>query len=396
MPILVHYWSASSRLPGRSPGHVSVEYTRKEPQKKDLDGYISWWPGMSDVNGKKIGRDGLAKKTGSSSNFVVRDAEPHLTFEEDLFMEMGTRTRERLEAGRIQPRAGQGRYAFEDASGQWQMIWVQYPHHSIKIESAGEPLPGQNNAAKTVGLNLHRIHEWWECYRRAPNRYYRLASSKMNCASVALAALNVGGAHLFTDKPLTIRTFATPAEIFEYAKKVAAGVTKYNDTLRSVYDTSSHYGVSLSGTRPVAEPASVKKLRSHAQMQKLAGIPTNSKGAPELWSVQEWTKQSFVAASLSTGLARRKDQVARIDALLASYHEVAWDYNEPQRCAVKYGLVRKMLEQAHDHMRQKADSQRSQAVLNLARQLVAVAAHYSIVCDVFPDQYPELQKFLLD
>jgi hypothetical protein len=401
MPITVHYWSAHSRLPGiGAPGHVSVEYV--STRLKKMKGYISWWPGISGVDGyvegKKIGNDGRAKKTTRSDNFAVRTAEPHLTFEEDLFAEMGDRTRQRLDAGTFKPRDGQRQYEYTNEQNQKQMMWVQYPHQSIVIDCADEAVLDQNKApiqgATSVGLNLKRIHEWWGCYCPAPNRYYRMASTKMNCASVALVALNVGGAHLFTDKPLTIRTFATPAEIYQYAKKVAAGVAKYNATLSSVHAVSSHYGGSLSGTRPVVEPTSVQKLRSHALMRDLATIPQRNAG-PELWSVQEWTKQSYVAAGLSTGLARRKDQVARIDALLAKYHELTWDVSMPQRCAERYGLVRKMLEQAHDHMRQKADSQRSQAMLNFARQLVAVAAYRSVYCDIFGDQYPDLQKFLL-
>lgn len=395
MPLTLHYWSPRGKFSASSPGHVAIEFLMPD----NRSGYISWWPG-DEATGTRM-KNGDIKTSGMRlGNFAVSRADPHLSFEEDLMCEMNPRTRARLEDGTYKPREGQGLYPFM-IDNKWQQIYVQYPHHSVKIHGLGEELLDSDNnvinGTDGLGLNLSRLDAWWETFRRAPNRTYRMISHSMNCASVALAALNAAGAYLYTEKPLHVRTYTTPAEVFAYAKTVQEGVEKFNASIQQMQDVANHYGrtglAHGAGKKPAASKAAAA-IRSNKAMQKPSALPTAAGGEPLLWSVEQWKKHSHVAASLSTGLARRKEQVAKIDTLLAKYHTMQWGQDQQQN-AVKYGLLRDRLVQAHDHMRNKSTSQRGEAVLELARQIVVVADFIVLKKQLQLPQWSNVENFLL-
>lgn len=393
MPVTVMYWAARGK--STNPGHLSIDFVT--PDKRA--GYISWWPG-DDFTGTYMKSGDIKTSTKLLSNFAVARARPNLSLEEDMLSEMGDRTRERLEAKEYQPREGQAQWPFPDGNNQ-KLVWVQFPHHKVTIDGLGEELLDSDNnvinGTDGLGLNTARLWEWWETFYRAPNRTYRMISRSMNCASVVLAALNAAGAYLYTEKPLSIRTYTTPAEVFEYAKKVQAGVQKFNDSIRQVQDVANHYGREGLAKHAVQKPAASKAMtaiRSNKVMQNPGNTKTGQGGEPLLWTVEEWKKHSHVAASLSTGLARRKDQVAKIDTLLEKYHRLQWGIL-PQQNVTKYGLLREMLVQAHDHMRNKSTSQRGTAVLELARQIVVLADYIALKKHLKHPSWADIENFLL-
>ena len=83
-------------------------------------------------------------------------------------------------------------------------------------------------------------------------------------------------------------------------------------------------------------------------------------------SVNDFKAYTYVGV-----LARRKEQVAAIDLLLAQFHNTALE-----EVGKRMKLLRAILEQVHDHLRNKPTSSRSQGVLVLGEQVIATIYEY--------------------
>src|SRR5262249_31559133 len=145
MPATLHIWPNSYGLAAAAtPGHASLEIQHHHGWRE----YISWWPTGTDK------RKGVKALPATSK-----------TWERDVMDEMASATGQRLEQGSYQPRAGQVQKDIT-SKGVTKQVWVQKPAHSLVLPGAGEGTTG-------VGLNLERIRDWWQVFRRAKSAQYR-------------------------------------------------------------------------------------------------------------------------------------------------------------------------------------------------------------------------------
>jgi hypothetical protein len=346
MPATLFIWPNSYGPAALStPGHASLEI--KHTGWKE---YISWWPSGAD----------------KAKPFNARGAKSK-TWDEDLYDEMSTVTRHNLQKNTYTARAGQVRMDVRVRNVKQTNVWVQEPLHRLELPGAGEGRPG-------VGLNLERIRDWWLVFRRAENKQYRFISTTENCAAVVGTALVAGGANLFAHSTLNDMStgWHTPMDLLAYAKAVKWWINDLTRKVQRIQATKPTFGVDQ---LPLSTRRQMTPLDWQASMSK------NNRGDSDLMTHEKWVELSDKNVKFAW-FARRKEQVAKIDTLLEEYHRHDWEFGVPPdgNWNFKLGFVTRMLEQVHEHMREKADSDRAEAVFILGKQLVEVLDQYG---DVF-------------
>jgi len=155
------------------PGHVALAIG----QGGKPDHYISYWP--------------VANSSGTPVS--ARPAKFN-RFAQDLMAELGSNARTRLQAGST-PRPGQANDNVIDVDGftvdNPQNVWVKMPDETFDI-----PIADSQNG---VGLSQEHIVDWWKLFSTdlGYKHQYRFISRKINCASIVMSALTVGGARMF-------------------------------------------------------------------------------------------------------------------------------------------------------------------------------------------------------
>jgi hypothetical protein len=283
-------------------------------------GYISWWVEPTPVT------------TNTRS------------YKRDMHAEMARTTRTALSEGRFDARPGQREVTF-----MGEKKWAQDAHRKIK-------LPGLGAKGVTFGLDLLRMYEWWQVFQRCPHPRYKKVSTHHNCASVAAAALRVGGADQFVPAPGGL-FYLSPNQIADWADRVSEEIARRNQVaVRLANDL-------LAGGE--VEPVTVEEVM---------GVP-------------QWTQLSN---QNMRGLFLRSDRVKAIDRLLGQYHGSEWSEDTFN---AKMELLGQLLDTIHQYLAHKPGSKRGDAVLTLAKEVLCVAkANQAEYCEamarkLLPSQY---------
>jgi hypothetical protein len=322
-------------------GHAAIQINHGA-----YEAYCSWWP-TSD-KAKKLAKD----KTGGLTPPWKARGVGERTYEVDMRAECGINFRfphADVAAGRIPLRPGQILMGMNED----RMAAIgQQPQHEIVI-------PGIQDGVAVAGLDLERMIAAWDLIKLNPNKQYRFISKEYNCASVAAALLMVGGAGFYSEiatqkKPNLGNMYIQPNNVRKWAEEIKEGI----QTARQAREGAVQPTFGRDGAPMMEAP-----------------------DGREIMSVDAWKRLSHVAASWSTGLARRIDQVAKIDTHLARFHTLgAWNYGNFAQCQEKMKLMGSMLREISSHIADKPNSTRRDAVLQLGAQIMA---HYTIVAEQF-------------
>lgn len=347
MPVTVYIWENASFVKAIShPGHASMSMTYIDKNGNSVEtAYLSWWPGQS---------ASLLKKVPTHDN---------RTYEIDGTSELSSRARAGLANNTMTPRPGQV---------QSRGVWIQEPQHKIVLPGRGEPFSVQQignpnpKTCRSVGLNVYRMICWWNMFCAAPERFYRYISAHHNCVSVVLSALEAGGIHLFADKKFKRGSYLVPKDILSYLREAEHRMQGINICLPEYLDNIAN---------PDYEPETRGQRRIDKKMHELIDDPlmqsvqvetlgnTGSSPVFDLWSMEDWKAASYVK------LGRRKEQVLAIDAYLKEYHQLGvFSTARPFAYHRKVILLDNILTKAHEHMAAKTNSDRGEAVFQLARQ----------------------------
>lgn len=295
------------------PGHVALAIG----QGGKPDYYVSYWP-----------------MAGSSGSAVSARPATFNTFAKDLQSELGRNARTRLEAGAT-PRPGQANDAVIDVAGftvpNPTNVWVKMPDETIDL-----PVVDADNS---IGLSQDHIVDWWRVFSAdlGYKHQYRFISRKINCASIAMSALVVGGSRMFV-KPDRQFMYYAPNDIAKYARQLVAKIDSLRQTANAVTTAARPTGVTYS---------------------------TVSIDTPEIWSFPEWKRLSAVR------IGRRHSQVAAIDGFIQQYWS-SGNFWTVDNCNQKALMLTQMLEQIQDHIASKPTSDRRNAVLQLGRRILEV------------------------
>lgn len=254
------------------------------------------------------------------------------------------------------------------------------------------PCIGEIPDAPGVGLNAKRMEQWWDLSRLNVMSKFSLISKSKNCASTVMAALWAGGSESYDTYSRLV--WVTPRDVLSYAKSVRKEIDK---AARIVRDASHLVQNHENEARQLANADRKKVTKLNNLTQKLdkarpviqdQGSTVNDLGKYDLMSYDEWIALSKVSAGWSTGLARRKEQIKEIDRKLQAYHQVSWktDY------ARKAKLIVEMLQEVRDHMTQKAHSQRGNAVMILAGQLMTVFKSVGDYEKIYHDEVERIRR----
>ncbi|MEO1991309.1 MAG: hypothetical protein ABGW78_05190 [Pirellulales bacterium] len=300
----------------KHPGHCALAMGVAGGRPKY---YISYWPDGQDPGG----------------NFKERKA-VFSTIQQDLVQELGPRARAALVGGAT-PRTGQTQDPILEIGNCYgimntQMVWVKMPDEVIEI-----PVSDQNNPA---GLSEEAMTNWWKLFSSnlGHNHVYQFVSTKINCASVVMAALTVGGARSFV-KPDRQFMYYAPNDVTSYVKQLVKRMRK----VRNVVTTT-----------PAAARTSTGPTHSVVTVYG-KDIPTLS----------EWKSISRVR------IGRRHSQVAAIDRLIEEY----WGFGDHwtfTNCTNKSVKLYEILEQIQSHIASKPKSDRRVAVLALGSKILEV------------------------
>ena len=293
------------------PGHASVKLSGLPEVDGYRKSYISWWPARG-VDGK--GDFFTSQKSGRNWNY-----------HRDMYNEMKPGTRRNLDKGTFQPRHGQ-RMVLQYETGSEE--WGQEADEKIRI-------PGMGAAGVLFGLDLARIHRWWEIFRSCPHPEYKYSSRNSNCAGVAILALRAGGADRWAPAP-KVAIYVDPNQVARWAHQIRETLDRHNEAAWEVNQALINDG------RQIDE--SVREVMSY-----------------EEWltkSSRDETRQRF-----------RSERLRLIDQLLLEYHTESWSTTPD----VKLLLLGQIMDAINRFLRHKPTSKRGDAVLNLGEQVLSVA-----------------------
>jgi hypothetical protein len=305
--------------------------------------YCSWWPSGDKAKKLAKGKDGGLLSPVKARGVLER------TYSIDARAECGANGRRRysaFERGEDRLRPGQmliGEY--DDGTAEVH----QLPQHTIDLD-------GAQDGAAGIGLDLERMVNCWNLLKIFPDRQYRFVSKEYNCASVAGALLLVGGARFYSEmatgkKPDLGSLWTTPNDVRDWAVQIRQGIALARQAQQALRQPA------FAGGGGALQPLD---------------------GQAEVMDLDVWTRLSCVQASWSTGLARRKDQVARLDEHLRRYHRLGpWRWDNLPQCEQKMTLLGQMLREVCSHLKDKPTSDRRDAVLQLGAQLIARYRHVS-------------------
>jgi hypothetical protein len=262
----------------------------------------------------------------------------------------------------------------EDRLRPGQELAGAYPDGTARIKQHPQrdiALHGVQDGLTTVGLDLERMLTCWNLLRLFPNRQYRFVSKEYNCASMAAALLMVGGAGFYSEmatgkKPDLGTLWTTPNDVRDWALEIQQGIDMARRTRNAIL-------------QPVFAGDAGPMERA-------------PDGQTEIMDVATWTRLSCVKGTWSTGLARRKDQVKRIDEQLRDYHALgAWNWRDLPQCEKKIRLLGTMLREVSSHLMAKGTSDRRDAVLQLGAQILA---RYDIISVMYSATFGNVQVLL--
>lgn len=330
-------------------GHAALAITRSTgPGLSAIDTYISWFP-LESLSSNPTGVN-----TRDSRGFEIGKGVDK--FMNDPCTQMTTDIQFALNSNTAQPHANQMKGATVSLGGTQVentrtglFSWVRVPNDVIDIPTIDDD--GRDITDQKVGLCESNLKSWWEIRSdvngnsasRGVRPYYRfkLISKKYNCASVVTAALLASGCGLFL-KPSKPLFAISPVDVLEYARKLQRKIIGINTRLTMIQDQNL---------------AEFRKFRQDRYQ-------TNALINNDIWTFEDWRQASAVS-----GIARRKEQVARIDQLIQQYWaRGTWSrYTKVE----KEALLEEILIQIQDHILQKPQSDRRVAVLKLGVQVRA-------------------------
>lgn len=230
------------------------------------------------------------------------------------------------------------------------------PTTVIEITVANAKATGR--AKNFYGLFTKEIEEWWTALMTLapehPRRQFRLLSTGRddnlrNCCATVVEALKLGGLESYHPAPTNI-LFQGSNSLVRWVRACQARIDELNEQRNHI--------IALADWQ--ATPA----LNNGVAQPDLAD-------EYDLPSPAVWKKLSEVKASLRTGLARRHEEVARIDTLLPQYH--AARVARTQADAVPwFALLTQIQQQCFMHLAGKPTSDRRAAVMGLAKQVLAI------------------------
>lgn len=216
---------------------------------------------------------------------------------------------------------------------------VAPPQYQINVPVFTHPAPGPDD--NMFGLNAELIARFWKNLLALPagdsKRRYGVFSPTQNCNGVVVEALLAGGLGMYADPPSNY-VYQDARTLLRWVEEACGTIDKLNRQYRKI-------AKSQAGGRQGA-------------------LPINERRIPTL---TEWK------ASSNEGIAwyaRRTDQVASLDELIPIYHQAKSVNNH---WLVTRTLL-KMTVSIYDHLVNKPNSDRRQAMLNLAKRVFVVLA----------------------
>jgi len=230
------------------------------------------------------------------------------------------------------------------------------PTTSIEITVANAKATGR--AKNFYGLFTKEIEDWWSDLMTLapehPRRQFRLLSTGRddnlrNCCATVVEALKLGGMEIYCPAPTNI-LFQGSNTLVRWVRDCQARIDELNEQRNQIISQADWELVPcLSNGVPQPDFADEYDLPSQAV----------------------WKKLSEVKATLRTGLARRHEEVARIDDLLPRYH-AARAARAPGNAAPWFSLLTQIQQQCFMHLAGKPTSDRRMAVMGLAKQVLAI------------------------
>jgi hypothetical protein len=209
------------------------------------------------------------------------------------------------------------------------------PHYMIDLPGAKVPPgPGEN----LFGVSIPGIKNYWKRLLALPpdhpERVYGMLSTTRNCNAVVAEALMAGGLWMYATPPDNT-LFQDARTLLRWAEKALDRIEAMNNEYNTIAPQLAQSGGLLDLEKPT--------------------IPT-----PKEWETESDKGISF--------WSRRIEQVATLDVLIGLYHHA---HARDDRLA-EARLLMGMQVQIYSHLTRKPNSDRRQAVLNLARRVYAV------------------------
>ncbi len=190
------------------------------------------------------------------------------------------------------------------------------------------------------GLDADEIEQWWRGIMNLPpgdpRRNYKALSTKYNCNAAVVEALKEGGLALYAKPPVNF-VFQGASTLVEWVNKAAARINVLNMQAQLIFNEL--------------------RMKQAGGLNVILDIPT----------LEQWKKDSNAGP-----LARRKEQVAEIDRLLPLYHAAV---QRGDRAGALEVLI-EIQEQVYSHLSNKANSDRRDAMMMLARKIHYVISHW--------------------
>lgn len=208
------------------------------------------------------------------------------------------------------------------------------PHYSVDLPGALlPPRAGED----LFGISIRGIKQYWGRLLSLPpdhpERNYGLLSTTRNCNAVVAEALMAGGLWMYATPP--DNTFFQDARtLLRWAETARDRIEAMNAEYRTIAPQLARSGGVLNPQERT--------------------IPT----------LKEWQTASDKGISF---WSRRIEQVATLDTLITLYHHARTRGDRPAECRLLMG----MQVQIYSHLTRKPNSDRRQAVLDLARRVYA-------------------------
>jgi hypothetical protein len=226
-----------------------------------------------------------------------------------------------------------GNWTFEKDKKAMKKYGQAEPNHTIELPTMILNRRRGGSSSLHHGVDVEAIKQFWEI-RRANMESYTLLSKKENCTGCVVEALRAGGLDNYLKHPNN--WFVQDARtLWSWAN---AAVERIN----------------LTNQRQQKIDLMMEKLITK-QSAWVAQMGTNTIG--EIPSLQEWKTESDQNVSFRA-VARRIEQVKRLDKLIEEYHKTNGRLN-------RLGCLVKMLTQIFLHLTLKPNSDRREAVERL-------------------------------
>lgn len=332
-------------------GHAAVRL--KHPTLPGGKCYISWWPGSNRTATKSDRAVNKVTKVFNGPQIYQTQSQHGRDYFDDRMMELSDRSRQGLHDGTFQPRTGQREIdigfqlgqdlvaegipvqtvADPNGTGGFQdRLWVQDPIKTT-IPALGDP-------NVKVGLDVAKIYEWWVVFSSAPTNWYRLMSTKRNCAGVAALALRAGGATRFA-KPPKAWFFMEPNHVQDWVNRINKALAKINNNANTVAQAGTNWG----GILPI----------------------------DEIMTLDEWKTASSQGVSK---LALRSAATKKIDSEMKVYWGLGWGDDTNDMYDVKIQKLCDLLDACHEYLATRGGHKRTDAVVTLGQQVLATMVNH--------------------